>query len=253
VSGPHGGHGRLSEATDGAGGALTAADELCRRCVEELNIDGASISLMYEGSTRGTFGSSGPVSRRLDELQFTYGEGPCLDAVAGGEPVLVPDLDDPIEQRWPALREALLGSGISAVFAFPISMASTLVGALDLFRHHAGPLSEKDVAGGRRAADLAATPLLDLMTADVDWDDAAQGASRDWAFLAPLERVEVYQATGMLISALDIAADEALIRLRAYAFTHGMTASDTAWAIVNRTLPLDTVAWQRGNGTGHGD
>lgn len=27
---------------------------------------------------RGTFGSSGQLSRTLDELQFTYGQGPCL-------------------------------------------------------------------------------------------------------------------------------------------------------------------------------
>jgi hypothetical protein len=93
---------------DGAVGALAAADLLCRACVDVLGVDGASLSLMYQGSTRGTFGSSGEMSRRLDELQFTFGEGPCLEAVSTGAPVLVDDLSDPAEQRWPAFARALV-------------------------------------------------------------------------------------------------------------------------------------------------
>jgi hypothetical protein len=95
-------------ATEGSSGALDAADQLCQACVDLLDVDGASLSLMYAGSTRGTFGSSGEMSRRLDELQFTFGEGPCLDAVAQRIPVHAENLNDPAERRWPAFSEALL-------------------------------------------------------------------------------------------------------------------------------------------------
>jgi hypothetical protein len=74
----------LGAALAGAGGPLSAADRLCHACVELLGVDGAAVSLMYEGSSQGTFGSSGELSRRLDEFQFTFGEGPCLDAVRWG-------------------------------------------------------------------------------------------------------------------------------------------------------------------------
>lgn len=63
----------LAAAMAGADTALGAADRLCRACVQLLAVDGASVSLTHEGSTQGTFGSSGEVSRRLDELQFTPG------------------------------------------------------------------------------------------------------------------------------------------------------------------------------------
>ena len=99
-------------------------------------------------------------------------------------------------------------------------------------------MSGDTLIGAQLAASLAMLPLLDLMTLNVDWDDAAQGQSLGWEHLAPLERVEVYQATGMIIAALDVTPDEALIRLRAYGFTHNMTASETAWAIVERRLSL---------------
>lgn len=59
-----------------------------------------------------------------------------------------------------------------------------------------------------------------------------------------MERVEVYQATGMLIGALNVDPTEALVRLRAHAFAHDMTAAEVAWEIVERRLPLDTPDWQ---------
>ena len=123
----------LGAAMSGATSARTAADQLCHACVGLLDVDGASVSLAFDGANRGTFGSSGELSRRLDELQFTYGEGPCLDAVRDGDPVLVPDLDDPSDTRWPALTRALLDAGVSAVFALPVTMSQRHVGALDLF------------------------------------------------------------------------------------------------------------------------
>jgi hypothetical protein len=235
----------LGAAIDGADSPLVAADQLCLACVDLLEIDGASISLTFEGSTRGTFGSSGELSRRLDELQFTLGEGPCLDSVRNRGPVLVADLDDPSEQRWPAFRGALLDSGVSAVFALPVRIATDHIGALDLFRRDRGSLTERDFTGGLLAAELAAVPLLDLMTDDVDWYGAGQGDD-GWEQLASLERTEVYQATGMLVGALDLGATEALVRLRAYAFSHDMTASEVAWDIVERRLPLDSDDWRRG-------
>jgi GAF domain len=235
---------RLGQSMSGADTPHAAADQLCHACVDLLDVDGASISLMYEGTTRGTFGSSGDLGKRLDELQFTYGEGPCLDAVRDGAPVLIPDFDDPLELRWPAFAEALLASGVRAVFALPIAIARDNVGALDLFRRARGALSDDAMAGGLWAAELAALPLLDLMTAALDWDSAEPGAE-GWQQLASLERVEVYQATGMIVGALEVGPVEALVRLRAHAIAVGQTASEVAWAIIERRLTLDSDGWRR--------
>jgi hypothetical protein len=228
-------------AVSGSGGALASADSLCAACVDLLAVDGASISVMYEGMTRGTFGSSGAMSRRLDELQFTFGEGPCLEAVATRQPVLVSDLNDASEQRWPAFREALLESGISGVFALPIRVASDPIGALDLYRADSGALAADVLAGALVAAELAALPLLGLISADVDW--AALGdEGTAWDELASLERVEVYQATGMIMEQTGVSAAEALVRLRGYAYGHGLTASEVAWELVERRLSIGAGA-----------
>lgn len=221
----------------GPGGPLGAADRLCRACVDLLGVDGAAVSFMHAGMTQGTFGSSGELSRRLDELQFTFGEGPCLDAVSSGRPVLVGDVRDVPGRRWPAFTPAVLASGIRGVFALPVAIARSQVGALDLFTRRPGPLSEDGLHGGLWAAELAALPLLDLMTTERDWAAAAEDGD-GWEQLASLERVEVYQATGMIIGELDVDAAEALVRLRAYAFARSLTASEAAWAIVERRVSL---------------
>jgi len=242
----------LQAAMAGGGRGLAAANQLCHACVDLLDVDGAAISLMHEGATRGTFGSSGDLSRRLDEFQFTLGEGPCLDAVAKGEPILVADLAAIKEQRWPAFTGALLGVGVRAVFALPVAIGAVPVGALDLFRHQPGSLHGEQLGGSLHAAELAALPLLDLMGADLDWSAAGDGESDGdgdgaWSELASLERVEVYQATGMIMAQLGVGPAEALVRLRAHAFAHDQTASEVAWAVVERRLSFDDAANTEGS------
>lgn len=249
----------LGAVVAGAPPGLPAANRLCTACVDLLGVDGAAISMILDGEPQGTFGSSSSASRRLDEFQFTLGEGPCLDAAATRKAVLVPDLDSPDERRWPVFSGEVLGDGIRAVFALPVMITSVCVGALDLFRAGPGPLAADQLAGGLLAAELGSLPLLDLIAAmsegassqertvdgvgdgvgdGVSGGDADGDADDGWGRLAELDRVEVYQATGMLIAQLDVDAAEALVRLRAYAMATGQTASEAAWAIAHRELEL---------------
>lgn len=244
---------QLSAAMSGSG--LAAADSLCRACVALLDVDGAAITVVDRGQSRGTFGSSSPLSRRLDEYQFTYGEGPCLDAVRLRAPVLVPDVGDPVAQRWPAFTASLQEAGVEAIFALPVAVAAATVGALDLFRHTAGPLDGRSLEGALAAARLASSPLLDVeeglaRRAAAGVDDEEPAAA--WAELASLERTEVYQATGFLIAQAGLSSVEALLRLRARGYTTGQTASEVAWDVLEGRLSLDhDGSWQRhARGTG---
>jgi GAF domain/ANTAR domain len=229
----------LGEAIGGTGSGSATVDRLCDACVRLLNVDGASISLMHDGTTQGTFGSSGALSEQLDELQFTFGVGPCIDAVRQGGPVLIEDLGDPGETRWPAYAEAVVNLGVRAVYALPVMLANSYVGALDLYRHAPGPLLGDSLIGALLAAELAALPLLDLLSPDVDALNAADEDDQGWDRLASLSRVEVFQATGMLMGQLDCGPPEALIRLRAHAFANGLTASQVAWSVVERHLVFE--------------
>ena len=203
-----------------------------------FDIDAAAISLIFEGRTSGTLGSSGASARIYDELQFTLGEGPCLDAVALRAPILVSDLANLDDNRWPVYSPAMLDLKIRGIFAVPVVLAGEHVGALDLFRARPGVLDGEEVAGAVLAAVLASMPLLDLM--DADLQAAVNDPTSDaWAELSALSRAEVSQATGMLVAQLDVEPAAALVRLRAHAYATGRSATDVARDILDRRLRLE--------------
>lgn len=223
----------------GAHRGTAAADRLCEACVEFLAVDGAAISLVFDGANTGTLGASDRDARAYDELQFTMGEGPCLESVSVRAPVLVVDLADPADTRWPAYGPAMLAYDIRGVFAMPVLVAGEYLGALDLFRNRPGLLDGDDLAGALVAAELAEIPLLDLLMGDlqVAYTNPDSGA---WEELSAITRTEVSQATGMLVAQLDVEPVEALVRLRAHAYASGRTASAVARDILERRLRLDS-------------
>jgi hypothetical protein len=231
-------HEQLLAAVDGRRG-VDAADRLCEACVALFEVDAAAISLVFDGANTGTLGSSGQHARTCDELQFLLGEGPCLDSVTRRAPVLVVDLADPDDARWPIYGPAMLDLQVRGVFAMPVVVAGEYVGALDLFRTQPGGLEESQLTGAVAAAELAGIPLLDLLDSDMA-AAASDPASNAWAELHILSRAEVSQATGMLVAQLEVEPAEALVRLRAHAYATGRSATDVARDILDRKLRLES-------------
>jgi hypothetical protein len=227
----------LRAAVDGQRG-LAAADSLCEACVTLFDIDAAAISLIFAGVSSGTLGSSDAAAREYDELQFTIGEGPCLDSVTTRAPVLVADLATPGQVRWPLYRPAMLDYKIRGIFAIPVVLAGEYVGALDFFRAQPGELGDDELAGGVVAAELAGAPLLDLLDADLQ-AAVNDPTSSAWTELNLLSRTEVSQATGVLVAQLEIEPAEALARLRAHAYATNRSATDVARDILDRRLRLE--------------
>ena len=228
---------QLLAAVDGRRGT-EAADRLCEACVSLLDVDAAAISLVFDGTNAGTLGSSGAAGRMYDELQFIYGEGPCLDAVAQMSPVSVVDLGQHGETRWPIYGPALLQHQIRGVYAMPVLAAGEYVGALDLFRAKPDALVGEQFAGAVVAAELAGIPVLDLLADDLQAAVNDPGSSA-WTELHALSRAEVSQATGMLVAQLDVDPAEALMRLRAHAYATGRRATAVAHDILDRQLRLE--------------
>lgn len=215
-----------------------AADRLCEACVTLLDIDAAAISLVWDGANTGTLGSSSEHARMFDELQFTLGEGPCLESVSRRGPVLVTDLADKHDRRWPIYGPAMIDMQIRGVYAMPVVVAGEYVGALDFFRATPGELGGAELSGAIVAADLAAVPVLDLLDADLQAAASEPGSSA-WAELNALSRAEVSQATGMIVAQMGIEPAEALLRLRAHAYAAGRSATEVARDILERRLRLD--------------
>ncbi len=209
---------------------------LCAAAVRALPVTGAGVSLMTEASMPGVAAAFDTTSELLEELQFTVGEGPCIDAFGSRRPVLAPDLDDGARLRWPGYAPAALEHGVHAVFAFPLQQGAVRLGVMDLYADKPSSLSTEHLSQALTFAEVAVTTLVDGQ-ALAEHGDAAGGL--DWA----LEyRFELYQAQGMVMVQLSIGLGEAMVRLRAHAYGHDRRLSDVAADVVAGRLLLGDVA-----------
>jgi len=207
------------------------AMRICRACVDGLDVDGAAISLLTAGAARQTLAATDAVAELLEDLQFTFNEGACMEAARTGNPVLVGDLRHSGEvERWPMFAAAVLErSAVRAVFALPLQWGAVNLGVLDLYRLQPGPLDDAQLRDAIAAADAAALMMLGLRT------DPDQGGV-DWLDHAVAHRAEIHQAAGMVSVQLDVTVAEALARMRAHAFVHDRLLIDVACDVVARRL-----------------
>jgi hypothetical protein len=189
--------------------------------------------LMSDAIPLGSFCTSNEVSELIENLQFTLGEGPCVDAYTLGRPVLEPDLADPEMPRWLAFSPPALAAKARAVFGFPLQVGAVRLGALNLYRDRPGSLSDDQHADALVIADVAARIVLALQ-ADAPVNVRAEELDAG----ANFHLIE-HQASGMVAAQLGVSAVEALIRLRAYAFSHDMGLAEVAAAVVARQLRFD--------------
>ena len=216
---------------------IAAVDQICATCVTVLGVDAAAVSLVHDGGNVGTLGASSAAARRYDEVQFLAGEGPCLDSVALRVPVMVTDLADPAEIRWPFYRAAMLAHPVRAVAAIPVHLVGEGVGALNFFHLSPADLTGERLGAAILAAGLVQLPLLDVL--DEDLRTAGTDTAFPWTHLHQVTRAEVAQATGMVMAQLDIGSAEALLRLRAHAYATSTSTTQIARAIIARQLQID--------------
>lgn len=215
--------------------AELSTDRLCAVCAAAVDVAGAGIMLMAGDVQRGSICTTGPVSARIEELQYALGEGPCVDAYEESRPVHEPDLAHPRARRWPAFSEAALELGVGAVFAFPLQVGAARLGALDLYNPVAGELSADQHADALVMADIAAAAVLHLQAG------ARPGRVAD-ALEAHAEFHDVeHQAAGMVAAQLGSSVAQAMIRLRAHAFGNDRALLDVARDVVARTLRFDAA------------
>lgn len=206
---------------------------LCRRCAEVTHTSGAGIMLMSGDVARGSLCSTDDVSGLIEELQFSLGEGPCVDAYQGDRPVMEGDLAVHGAARWPAFTGPVLDAGAAAVFGFPLHQGHVRLGALNLYRDRPGPLTDDQHADALVLADLVTHAVLLLQAGAPPGQlaiELGQGADL---------QIVVHQASGMVAAQLGITVGQALVRLRAHAFGNDRPLHDVVADVIDRTLVFD--------------
>jgi len=197
----------------------TVLDRLLRSCCQATDLDGAGVSVLSSSGAHEPLYSSNQVARTIERLQVTLGEGPCVDASTTGAPVLIADLTDPRDGaagRWPMFTNEATRTGARAIFAFPIRIGAISLGAVDLYRRTAGPLSRPQL--GNALASVEEVGLAVLETPDYYGD--ADGPT--------VIDMTVHRAAGMVMGQLDSSIEEAMVRLRAASYAEGLPLTELA-------------------------
>jgi hypothetical protein len=215
-----------------AGGDGWSSARLCAVCPGVVGVTGAGVMLMSGDIPHGSLSTTDDVSQLIEELQYTLGEGPCVDAYQQDSVVAEPDLAEPVARRWPAFTPPALQAGVRAVFGFPLRVGTVRLGALNLYRDRPGLLNGEQHADALVVADVAARWVLDAQAGAPSGVVAKElEAGADFHFT-------VHNAAGMVSVQGGISVAEALIRLRAFAFANDRLLADVADDVVARRVRL---------------
>lgn len=220
-------------ADDGDEGA-PLPERLCAAGARALPVSGVGMALMTGEGHQGGVAASDGLAATLEEIQFTLGEGPCMDASRDGCPVLVPDLARDADRRWPGFGSEVRAAGVAAVFAFPLQVGGIRLGVLDLYRDTVGVLDDAELEEALAFADAATTVLLELQ------DRMLPGGGLHPELSGPgWGGPEIHQATGMIAVQALVGLSEALLLMRAHAFATSRAVQDVARDVLARRLRFE--------------
>jgi hypothetical protein len=218
---------------DNGPGKAAGEEDLCAPYLLQLPITGVAVSLFGGTAAATLVAASDELAARLDELQFSLGEGPRWRALQTRLPVLLGDAQATVDGEWPMFHRAIDGTAAAALFIFPLTLGALDLGVVELYHTAPGNLS-------RSAESIAAAlagqtswyllrKVLTVNSADADPD------------LEPglMSRREIHQATGMVLAQSGATAAESLLLLRAYAFANDLTLKATAAAVLDGRLSFD--------------
>jgi hypothetical protein len=227
----------VAEHAAGRGRRVGVADA-CAVAVTAARVSGAGLTVMTRSDSGRVVCVTDDVSARVEELQLTFGEGPCVDAYASRAPVLSPDLRARgTLQRWPAFARAAKEVGAAAVYAFPLQIGAVRLGVMDLYHREPRSLGSGEL---RDALVLADTAAMLLLGRETNHEDSFGEASAGLLSEREGYRAEIDQATGMVSVQLGVHIEEAFVRLRAYAYAEDRSLTDVARDVVARRLRFST-------------
>ncbi|HEY8701435.1 MAG TPA: GAF and ANTAR domain-containing protein [Arthrobacter sp.] len=185
--------------------------------------------------TAATVATSSERARQLDELQYDYGDGPCLRCARQGVLVHIPDLTT--ETLWPEYSAKVLEQGILSVLAVPFELSGDEAKAgLNFY-------SDKPRAFDPNAVEHAASYAaqaskgLSLAVRLAQHSDAANNLK------AALDsRTVIDTAVGIIIAQNHCSQDEAIKILKSASSSRNVKLRDVAAAIVESAGggPLET-------------
>ena len=182
-----------------------------------------------------TIGGSSGTAVVVDRIEQNLGDGPCIEALETGRPVLLGDVSS--DSRWPEYRSALSAAGVVSALGVPMKLDEGSGAVLDLFSPASGIFSDQAVAEAERFADMAGKALrLAVRIASADQLAQDLKAAMD-------TRTVIDLACGIIMAQNNCSKDAAFELLRSASSTRNEKLHALAQSLVDRFAgPGDATA-----------
>lgn len=204
--------------------------------------DLVSVTLRGANGEFHTAARTDPMAGVLDQLQYDFAEGPCVEAARPGGPSVAISDDLGAESAWPRFASAAAARGYASTVStalLPDSRHPRLSGALNIYSTRRGGLTatDRDIA-----LLLAAHASLALATTQAVTAAELQAAHLRKAIES---RDVIGQAKGILMQRRGVSADEAFGILRAASQGLNVKLADLAQTLSagHAELPPDLSTW----------
>jgi hypothetical protein len=213
---------------------------LARACVQVLPVTGAGLSLL-DRDFRVPVGASDEVASTAERLQFTRGEGPCLDAVRTSRIVIAGDTD--IERQWPLFAADFFArTPYRGALCMPLHLSPETTGALDLFVSHPDDLARISLTDAVAVSDQIMDALMIAQAITGSVGTLSEEPEPVWLQSGAVrDRTNVWVAMGMLMTRLETTAPDALAVLRGYSYSHGDLLDEVARDLISGRLDPDEL------------
>lgn len=198
--------------------------ELTSRAVETSAA--VSVTVVDDDGEYATAAASSQDARDVDDAQYAFDEGPCVEALRTGREHRFDDLTE--LERWPRFRDRALALGFGSVLAVPLRAGPQTIGCLNVFAAEPSSLAEEDRVLVRRIAAPAAATLANAR--------AYRRVSRlaEQLQQALEGRALVERATGVLIADTGCAPEVATAQLRTAAQDQSRPVVEVAAELLER-------------------
>lgn len=183
-----------------------------------------------QGKTGTTVAVSDDLIRAVDEAQYADGAGPCLEALARGAPVGVPDIDTTVQ--WPGFHREAPRIGLLASVSVPLFAGrGDPVAALNVYSHDRAAMAPLIAAicsihGHPAARETDEQALSEL---DEGGRDLVMGYAESLS-----ARATIRLALELIRSQTRCSPDDAYLSLCIRAWGNGSDLAEAATALIGR-------------------
>lgn len=104
-----------------------------------------------------TVATNDPKALAMDELQYAFGDGPCLTAMRTRTTIHIPDVIE--EHRWPGYISAVATEGIGSILGIPLPQEVGAAAVMNLYSPLRHGFTDDDITSAEAFAEQTAKTL----------------------------------------------------------------------------------------------